>query len=131
MCDFFGSLIPIVAITTVFGVPAAIIITLSVLKYRQKMQLIRSGMAPAGDLPGYPGRSPLLWGTVLTGVSAVGVVLALVNAERDLLNLSILILATGLSLLAYWKVSTPHRQRDIEFFERCWQEGHSVTGPRQ
>ncbi len=128
---FLGDMIPIVAIVTVFGVPATVIIVIAALSYRRKVHAIKNGFGPVSDLPGYPGRGSLLWGMLLTGVSAVGVVLALVNDEPEFLNFCILALATGLSLLGYWKVSSPHRERDLAFFERWFREVHLNGGTRK
>ncbi|MHB9029567.1 MAG: hypothetical protein ACYC9O_12425 [Candidatus Latescibacterota bacterium] len=117
-----GELIPIVAILTVFGVPAAVIIVWNVLKHREKMGIMKNGFAPGVEYPGYPGRGTLLWGMIITAVSAVGIVLALVQYDHDWANLHALTLAVGIALLAYWKVTAPYRKQDMEFYERRCHE---------
>jgi len=116
--DVMNDLVPIVAILSVFGIPAAIIIVLYVLNHREKMGLIKSGFPSGVAYPGYPGRGSLLWGMIFTVVSAVSVILALIQNEYHCANLSAHTLALGVALLAYWKITAPHRQRDMEFYER-------------
>jgi hypothetical protein len=117
-----GELIPIIAILTVFGVPAAIIIVWNVLKHRERMGIMKNGFAPGIEYPGYPGRAPLLWGMILTAVSTVGIVLALIQYDYHWANLNALILSVGIALLIYWKVTAPHRKQDMEFYERRCHE---------
>jgi hypothetical protein len=122
MHELLNSLVPLVAIITVFGVPAAVIIVWNVLKHREKIVLMKNGFAPGVAYPGYPGRAPLLWGILITAVSAVWVILALIQYEYHSVNTGFLTLAFGIALLVYWKITAPHRQRDMEFYERRCQD---------
>ncbi len=67
-----NDLVPIVAILSLFGIPAAVIIVWNVLKHREKMELLKGGFTSGIAYPGYPGRAPLLWGMILTLVSSAG-----------------------------------------------------------
>jgi hypothetical protein len=118
MCNVLNDLVPIVAILAVFGTPAAVIIVIAVLRYRQKIMLINRGCAPMIDFSAPYGQAPLLWGTVLTAVSVVGLVIGYVRYDTDFTALAALALAAGLALLAYWFVSAPQRRRERDLYER-------------
>lgn len=122
-----GDLIPIVAILTVFGAPAAIIIVWNVLKHRERMGVLQHGFAPGLTYPGYPGRGALLWGMILTAVSIVGIVLALIQNDYHWANLNALILSVGIALLVYWKITASYRKQDMEFYERRCHEVNTAV----
>ena len=118
MNQILNEIVPIVAILVTFGVPAAVIIVIAVLRYRQKMLLISRGCVPEIDFPTPGSHKPLLWGMVFTAVSAVGVITAYVQHDTEFATLTILGLATGLALLAYWFLTAPQRKRESELYEQ-------------
>jgi hypothetical protein len=118
MYHIFDQIVPIVGILTTFGVPAAVIIVIAVLRYRQKMMLITRGCGPVIDYPAVCGQTPLLWGMILTSVSAVALGTGIVRTDTDFTTMGILGLAGGLALLAYWFLTSPQRKRETELYER-------------
>ena len=118
MNHVLNEIVPIVAILTTFGVPAAVIIVIAVLRYRQKMMLISRGCSPSIDFAVPCSNKPLLWGMVITAVSVVGIAIASVKNNPESATLGILALTVGLALLAYWFVTAPQRRRESELFER-------------
>lgn len=120
MNHIFSEIVPIVAILTVFGVPAAVIIVIAVLQYRQKMMLITKGCNPAIDYHAASGGTPLLWGLILTSVGAVAIISAVVQSDTDFATLGMLSLSGGLALLAYWFLTASERKRERELYERTY-----------
>jgi hypothetical protein len=112
-----GELIPIIAILMAFGAPAAVIIILAVLKHRQKMELARQGINPNASGPGYPGKGPLLWGMILSGLGIASIASSLYDTDHDLMRFGFLFLGAGVALLVYWFVSAPERKRAIQLYE--------------
>jgi hypothetical protein len=112
-----GELIPIIAILTVFGAPAAVIITIAILKHRQKMEMVRQGINPNVDTPSYPGKGPLLWGMILTGIGIASIASAFFDTDHDLMRFGFLFLGAGIALLVYWFLTAPERNRAIQIYE--------------
>ncbi len=123
MNHFLNDLVPIVAILAVFGIPAAVIIVIAVLRHRQKMLIIGRGCGSPDDFPAPYCQTPLLWGMVITAVSVAGVISASVQREPDFAVVSILALASGLALLLYWLISAPQRRREKDLYERKFPTG--------
>ena len=118
MNHIFSEIVPIVAILATFGIPAAVIIVISVLRYRQKMMLITRGCFQPMDFPGSFSQGPLLWGMVLSSMSAAGLIISAIQKDADFATLDILLLTIGLALLAYWFITAPQRNRERELCER-------------
>lgn len=113
-----GELIPIIGIIFAFGIPGAIIITIAILKHRQKMELMRQGINPFTTVPSYPGKSSLLWGMVLVGIGIASVASSIYDPDHDLMRFGFLFLGAGIALIVYWVVSAPERKRAIQLYEQ-------------
>ncbi len=120
-------MVPIIAILTTFGVPCAIIITIAVLRHRQKMELVRQGINPNTAVPSYPGNKPLLWGLILIGLGVAGIVTSIYDSDHDFMRFGILSLGAGIALLVYWKVSEPDRKRAMRLYEEKFMTESAVT----
>ena len=113
-----NELIPIMSIILAFGVPAAIIIVVARMRHQQKMELIRRGMNPNILEIVYPRKKALFWGILLTGLGIAGCVGAVVMEAPPLGNTSLLVLAAGIAVLIYWKLTAREREREKMLYEK-------------
>ncbi len=111
------SVVAIIALIMCFGAPAAVIITIAVLKHRQKMELARHGINPNAVIINYPGKGPLLWGMIFLGLGIAAVASALYDFDHDLMQVGFLFLGVGIALLIYWFLTVPERKRAMQLYE--------------
>ncbi len=117
MEDFLGSMIPIVAILSTFGIPAIIIIVLAKLRHDQRMELIRQGINPDSGMPAYPGKKGLFWGLLLSGLGIALIAASFANKDHDMVTPGIILLGAGIAIFAYWKLTAPDRERQRRLYE--------------
>ena len=120
-------LVPIIGLLVVFGVPCAIIITFTVLKHCQNMELVRQGINPTETDQRYPGNKPLLWGMILMGLGGAAIVSALIDTDHDFMPIGMLSLGAGIALLVYWKVSEPDHKRAIQLYDERLLTNRNVS----
>ncbi|MDP2982513.1 MAG: hypothetical protein Q8O92_04190 [Candidatus Latescibacter sp.] len=113
-----NELIPILSIILAFGVPATIIILVARMRHQQKLELIRRGMNPNILELNYPGKRALFWGILLTALGIAGCVGAVVLEAPPLGNTSLLVLAAGIAVLIYWKLTAREREREKKLYEK-------------
>jgi hypothetical protein len=124
-------MVPIIAVLVTFGAPAAVIIIMAILKHRQKMEMVRQGINPNADIPAYPGKGPLLWGMILTGLGVALIASALYESKHDHMRFGFLFLGAGIGLLLYWKISVPERNRAIQLYEKRMRMEKEYTSERR
>lgn len=124
-----GVLVPIIGIIVIFGSPAFIIFFLARYRHEQKMEMIRRGINPSTHTISYQGAISLLFGLLLTflGIAAIiSIIILFVRINQMpgyhafnpiFLLFGLLILASGLALLVYWKLTAPERERMRRLFE--------------
>lgn len=120
----FGVLVPIIAITFSFGVPALVIIILAVLWHRQRIEMIRSGINPNTQSINYPGKKSLLWGLLLTMGGIAFIIYGFTGSDHDISGFGLFLAGAGIALLVYWKMTEPDRERARRLYEE-----HFMTPP--
>lgn len=120
MGHFINSLVPIVAIIVMFGIPATIIVMIARMWHQQKIELIRRGMNPNIHALIYPGKRSLFWGIMLTAMGITGCVAAVVIEAPPLGNTSLMVLAAGIAVLIYYKATAHDREREKMLYEKMF-----------
>lgn len=100
-----------------FGVPAAVIVILAILRHKQQMELIRHGFNPAGEFPACPGKKSLFWGILFLGFGLALLVSNFWDFDEDLMLSGFLFMGVGIALLVYWKLTAPDRERAMRLYE--------------
>jgi hypothetical protein len=120
MQDF---LVPIIAIIVIFGSPTFIIFFLARYRHEQKMEMIRRGIYPSMHTTTYQGAISLVFGLLLTFLGIAAIIFNIILFVRInqmpgvhafnpiFLIFGLFILAAGVALLVYWKLTAPERER--------------------
>ncbi len=117
MEGFFLTLVPVMAVLFTFGIPTLVIIVLARLRHQQRMELIRQGFNPDITMPAYPGNKSLFFGILLAGLGLALIVAKLVTGDYHEVAAGIILLGAGMAFLAFWKLTTPDRERDRRLYE--------------
>jgi hypothetical protein len=123
MDQVLGDLIPLVAIVCSFGIPAAVIIIIAILRHNQRMELVRQGINPDAGLPPYPKQTGLFAGLLLLGVGLAMIALVIMGSESHFITPGILLIGAGIAYLVYWKLTAADREKVKKLFEERWASG--------
>ena len=90
-----------------FSLIAAVIIVVSILRHRERLEMISRGMQPVA-VPKRTGNGSLFWGLLAVGIGlalVIGYAISGSYADKDTLTAAPIFLLGGVALLAYWKIS--------------------------
>ena len=102
-----------------FGAIAAIVIYITFVRYRVRMEMIRKGPVNFLETPKKTGSLPLLFGLFCAAVGLAFFAAALVQYfDRDVFTVGLFFIFGGGALLAYWKVTAGDREQACTWYEQ-------------
>lgn len=87
--------------------------------HNERMELIKQGINPATTKVSTPGTGSLLWGLLLTAVG-LGMVITFITGHGDdeILSFGLVFLLGGISLIVYYVLTKPQRERAMRLQEQ-------------
>ena len=116
-------LIPIV----LFGSITAIVIFVTFVRYRERMEMIRKGPVNFLETPKKTGSLPLLFGLFSVALGLAFFTAALVQYfDRDVFTVGLFFIFGGGALIAYWKVTASDREQACDWYEQALSKKSDV-----
>lgn len=117
-------LVPIVMFCSI----TAIVIFVTFVRYRERMEMIRKGPVNFLETPKKTGSLPLLFGLFSVALGLAFFTAAIVQYfDRDVFTVGVFFIFGGGALMAYWKVTTRDREQACDWYEQALSQKIDIS----